>query len=44
MEPMVEGGQCAYAKLWGRVEGSTEEFEAFVHQVREMRRMHMANT
>ncbi len=44
MESEVEGGKCAYAKLWGRIEGRTEDFEAFVRQVREMRRMHMANT
>ncbi len=41
---MKENGQCAYAKLWGRMEDGTEEFEAFVRQVREMRMMHMANT
>ncbi len=41
---MKENGQCAYAKLWGRMEDGAEEFEAFVRQVREMRMMHMANT
>ncbi len=39
---MKENGQCAYAKLWGRMENDTKEFEAFVRQVREMRMMHTA--
>ncbi len=44
MESEVGGRKCAYAKLWGKIEGRTEDFEAFVCQVREMRWLHMANT